>query len=278
VRREPLLPIDELIEVDGQSHPAWMLVSDALYGFRGLADVADLLGRALPPDRLLAAWESLFKTTQHSLRGRYPPTAAEDSKGQDGKSIDAHTGRFIELLVALNRKLGDAGRARAEELVAGLETMTTRPEPFEVVAALECLAAHGDLDPRHDGLLANAVMVCVFGAYNWRMEGPFAHLLEKLPPDRVGPITGIHMPLIDRFPSAGAAERLVTRLEDTTHTAWTGPHFDRAFRKTFVDSLGELAKPALTDAVARAHPRSEILADCLARIEKKGSKKPKKKK
>jgi hypothetical protein len=29
--------------------------------------------------------------------------------------------------------------------------------------------------------------------------------------------------------------------------------------------------------VARSHPRSELRADCVARIEKKGSKKPKKK-
>lgn len=110
------------------------------------------------------------------------------------------------------------------------------------------------------------------------MEGPFTHLLAELPPDRTGRITGIHMPLIDRFPSADAAARLIARLEEKTYPEWTGPYFDKAFRKTFVDSLGELAKPALTDAVARSHPRSEILADCLARIEKKGSKKPKKKK
>jgi hypothetical protein len=274
--RGPLLPLDELIEVDGQSHPAWTLVSDALYGFRKLPEVVDLLVGALPPDRLLALWEALFKTTQHNLRGRCPPTAAEDSKGQTGASIDAHTGQFIELLVTLNLRLGDAGHARAEELVAGLEKMTERPEHFEVVAGLECLAARGVVDPRHDGLLANAVMVCVFGSSNWRMVGPFTHLLETLPPDRTGPITGIHMPLIDRFPSAGAAARLIARLE-ARPSEWTGPYFDKAFRKTFVDSLGELAKPALADAVARSHPRKEILADCLARIEKKGNKKPKKK-
>jgi len=277
LRRAPLLPLDELIEVDGQSHPAWTLVSDALYGFRSLPDVVEILVGSLPPDRLLALWEALFKTTQHDLRGRCPPTAAEDSKGQSGASIDAHTGQFIELLVSLNLRLGEAGHARAEELVAGLEKMTARPDHFEVVAGLECLAARGEVDPGHDRLLANAVMVCVFGSSDWRMVGPFTHLLEKLPPDRVGPITGIHMPLIDRFPSAGAAARLIARLEDTSFTAWTGPYFDKAFRKTFVDSLGELAKPALTEAVARSHPRGELLADCLARIEKKGSKKPKKK-
>jgi hypothetical protein len=279
LRRGQLLPLDELIELDGQSHPAWMLVSDALYEFRKPSEVTDLLARSLPPERLLAFWEALFTSTKHNLCERRPATAAEDSKGQSRASIDAQNARLIEILVALNLKLADVGRRRAEELVATLEKTSERPDPFEVIAGLECLAARGELDPRHDELLARAVHVCIFdGLHGWQMVGPFTHLLEKLPPDRVGPITGIHMPLIDRFPSAGAAARLIARLEMPINPTWDGPYMEKELRRTFVDSLGELAKPALAEAVARApaHPRSELLADCLARIEKKGAKKPKK--
>jgi hypothetical protein len=275
LRRGQLLPLDERIEVDGQTHPAWMLVSDALYEHRKVAEVVDLLTAQLPADRLLPFWEALFTTTQHNLRFRLPPTAAEDSKGQSRENIDAHTDRFVELLLALNRKLGDAGGRRVEELLASLEKTTDRPAPFEVVAGLRCLAARGEVDPRHDDLLANAVLSC---ANDWKMVGPLSHLLEKLPPDRAARIAGIHLPLIDRFPSADAAARLVARLETPTYPPWTGPYWDKALRKTFVDHLGELARPALTEAVARSHPRKELLADCLARIESTGVKKPKKKK
>jgi hypothetical protein len=103
---------------------------------------------------------------------------------------------------------------------------------------------------------------------------PLTKLLATLPLDRASRLTGLCVPLIDHFPTTDAAARIIAYLaKPAFRPGFTGPYMEKALRKTFVDSLAELARPPLAEAVAGDHPRKDFLADCLARIEKKAQKK-----
>jgi hypothetical protein len=282
LQRGPALPIDVPIEVEGQRHPAWCLVSDVLYASRPATEVLDLFAFTLPVDRLAALWEGLLTTPLHNLRGRLPVTPEEDRKGQSTEMVWAHGERIIDLLVQLGLRLGDLGRERALAHAATLEKAyaatlekAETPEPFEVVAVLRCLAAHasraGDvLDPRYDAMLEVAAMRYSF---NRTILRSILALMKQLPPERAARVAGESPELVEQFPSKEGAARLLRKLEKPD-CLWQGPYWDKKLRTVFVDALGELAREPLVESSARPHGKRELVQSWLELLDRKGKKRP----
>jgi hypothetical protein len=249
--RAPPGPLDEPIVLDGCAHPAWCLVSDALYEIRPANEVIDRLTGALSSDRLSALWRALVEAPTlgrgaHNLKGRLAMTQEEDVKGVKPAAARAFAQRFVEFAVELNLRLGDAGlelaRTMADEQAGRLRDAPTPVQrvnlTLAVVTTLACLgwrAAGRVLDEKYDAQILTAIN----GPGDPASLDAFTLLLEQLPPGRAAAVAGNWLEFIERFPSAEGATRAAATLQQN---AWmAGPYTEKLLKK-INEKVARLAK------------------------------------
>lgn len=256
-------PLDVRVHVDGHDHPAWMLVSDALYGVREVSSVVALLA-SLAPESVAKLWRSLLETSAHHLRdpiARTPEERAKDTMSIPSKQAE-HRAGLVDLLVRLSVAQGDAGATLAESLASDM-SKKAELDAFEVVVVLRSLLAHAKLTPGHDALLLHPDVV----NHAWDIQPSLVAVLEGLPRERAIRAAGDAPELVARFPSVEGVTRIVHALEKTD-SRYYGTYYEGLIRKAVL-AVGEPIISVLRESLARKHPRHAFIKDCLARLEKK---------
>ncbi len=288
--RVPPGALDETIALDGDEHPVWCLLHDAIHGVREVDAVLDLL-RTLPlPRRVAIARAWLVDPTS-----RLSHVIARDLKELRKETISKETSAPQHARrSALKRGLLDALGSEAEVLARALiderkgwaaeNAPLLEKNPMLQVAWLSLLcmalsmlaraarARDAWLDPSHDALIAAL-------ALSYYTTDDVLQVLALVPRERAEHIARAKLQLIAAYPSdegAAAARRLLeTRVDGG---AWTS----KLFTDT-VKALGERMRPYLVDAKAKVPVHAALIDACLEALDNAAAKaasknaKPKKK-
>jgi hypothetical protein len=266
-RAPPSGPLDETVDVGGDPHPVWALISDVVYKQRPVDDVAGLMRRGLSAKKLTSVWHALteMKTTgtgTHHLKTYFPPSEKLYAQGFEfWDAPSSFTELFAQLLVAIAPPSKDA-EAHTESILDRFrqkkwERYTTltfeRDEANAAIAALRQLHVSakkrgGVLAPEHDDLFAT-----VMGST--RDPLPLAYpILDDLPLERSGRIAGDQLVLLARYATLDGLKRSIHRLENPEWwLEW--PAYDKLFTQLVV-KVGPEARPVLEAAIVRTFPKA----------------------
>ncbi len=269
----PRGPLDQPVAFGGAEHPAWALLSDALFELRSRDEVLSALASLAP-----ASATALVRAL--ALSGPRGPLCSTFAKPPAGAqlgsptAVGAHAQRYLALVLDLAQQLEDGGVGVAEEILAAradwidrwLPQLTARPDMgvpywFEQCAALALLAraatrSGAALDPRHDPRLA------ALASYH-DATYPLAVVLAELPADRAARIARADLGLIERFPAAESTTAAIERLE----ASGGGPYMEALFRRV-ITAIGAPAASALEAAIQRDSSQKRVLVRCLGQVRK----------
>lgn len=287
----PPTALDAPVVVEGKPHPAWCLVSDALYDQRSTAEVLDRLA-TLPADIGDALWTELVTTDAHHLREPIPRTREELGKGLTPKLVGAFARRFLEFLVDFNLRLGDRGEHLASALIGDRAAWIAErkaagsavgylyglDEVLPVLVALSSLAerarrAGGVLDSAH----APLVEAVALAAGSFEPVASVIALLERLPPEWAAAAAQGEIALVERFPSREGAEKVIRRFESVKETWLRGPYYE-GLLASMLKEVGEPARALLEESLGRDHARKDLMKAMLAKVSAKKAPTAKKKK
>ncbi|MBX3186410.1 MAG: hypothetical protein KF819_05310 [Labilithrix sp.] len=270
----PLGPLDVPVQLEGNAHPAWCLVSDAVHGLRPNEEVVSALATLSSESKVALLRALMLPLASGHLSGAWAPPPAGAQPGSPS-ARGAHNQRHIRFVNAFAASLGEDGVRVAQERLAAragwleqwLPQLTRSPGMivphwFEQTLALGVLAraaknAGSALDPGHDALLS-ALARYLDATY------PLRVVLEDLPKERAAKIALADLHLIEHFPSAESATAAIERLE----ASGGGPYVNALFERV-VTAIGAPMGPALEAAIERGSPQKKVLAKHLPKSTKK---------
>lgn len=274
VGRKPPLPLDATVDVDGQAHPLWAIVSDVLLGVRPQSTFLAALD-AQPRELREGAWRQLA-IGEDRLDGLPPRDKKEAQRGwADPKAQETHKARYAALLretfARLDRAESIARDALAEPRPAH-RTERTGSDRL-CLAALDGLAqvakkTGGVLDAKHDADIEALVRD------ELAPGDQLIALLRDLPPERAAALTGLHYQLLPLFPSESGLARVLEQMathEDSQHPSGTWSKI----ATQLAGKVGESALAMLKEARPRLKRFPEGLDKAIVAAKKAGGKKGK---
>jgi len=264
-RAPPAGPLDETVDIGGNPHPVWALVSDVVYKRRPMGEVAGHMKRGLSAEKLASVWRALSdmppRGTQYNLKHYFPATEKEYQQGGPYHTPRYFEDLFAELLAAIAPQSTDAdahsvsllSRFRRKTWESYTQLTSERDDALAAIAAFRHLHASAKtrgevLSPEYDALfetVMRATMAPVELAYP---------ILDELPLERSSKIAGGHLHMLARYPTRDGLERAIRRLENPDW--WLeSPFYDKAFT-SLVLKVGDEARPMLEAAIARTFPKS----------------------